>query len=281
MQRQRVIWNAVIAASAVLLIWAGPRGLYAQTSKQNPAPATKSADKNLADELRQLREQVAKLQNSVSPKGAAPRPASGMAGMQSMQGGTTQQGGAGMQPQSGMGMMSMMENEHGSSMAASQSAPGMQGMSGMEMSGMDMMGRMARAPQMAGQAALPGFPGLSHLYHIGSTDFFLDHPEHIALTTDQQRQLGQIKETALLEKASTQRKIEETEQQLFTLTGADQPVLADIQAKVREIGELQGQQRIAYIQAVGQAARILTEEQRKSLVGLNPAMVTDPAHDHH
>jgi Spy/CpxP family protein refolding chaperone len=74
-----------------------------------------------------------------------------------------------------------------------------------------------------------------------------------------------------LDKASSQRKIDEAEQQLFSLTAADQPSLADIQAKVREIGDLQGQQRIAYIQAVGKAAQVLTEEQRQKVVGQEPA----------
>ena len=32
---------------------------------------------------------------------------------------------------------------------------------------------------MSMPSALPGFPGQSHLYHIGATGFFLDHPEHI------------------------------------------------------------------------------------------------------
>jgi hypothetical protein len=261
--------NAFAAAVAIIMIGVGPARSQAQTTK-SPAPATKTADKNLADELRQLREQVAKLQNSVGQKGMAQQPSAGMSGMSS------KGAPSGMQQPGGMGMMSMMENEHSSSMSSpSGSSTPMQGMSGME-----MMGRMAGAPQMADQAALPGFPGLSHLYHVGATDFFLDHPDHITLSTDQQKRLGQLKEKAMLSKASAQRKIDEAEQQLFTLTGADQPSLTDIQAKIHEIGEMQGQQRIAYIQAVGQAAQVLTDEQRKSVVGQADTGAA-PAHDHH
>lgn len=268
MERYRVL-NSVASAVAVLVISIAPVGMQAQSTKA-PASAATAADKNLADELRQLREQVAKLQSSVGQKGMTQQPSAGMSGMSS------KSGPSGMQQPGGMGMMSMMENEHSSSMPASSggSMP-MQGMSGM-----DMMGRMAGSSQMAGQTALPGFPGLSHLYHVGATDFFLDHPEHITLSVDQQTKLGQIKEKALLDKASEQRKIDEAEQQLFTLTGADQPKLQEIQAQVKAIGELQGQQRVAYIQAVGQAAQVLTDEQRKSVVGVTDSGAAQ-AHDHH
>ena len=57
---------------------------------------------------------------------------------------------------------------------------------------MKMMGSMSATPMakkkgmggMKMSSALPGFPGSSHLYHIGSTGFFLDHPTHITLTSD-------------------------------------------------------------------------------------------------
>lgn len=266
MKSYRVL-NSVASAVAVLMIGIAPIGMHAQSAK---APAATVADKNLADELRQLREQVAKLQGAVGQKGMAQKSAAGMPGMQS------QGAQSGMQPQSPMGMMSMMENERSSSM----SSPSGNSMPMQGMSGMDMMGRMTGSSQMATQTALPGFPGLSHLYHVGATDFFLDHPEHITLSVDQQTKLGQIKEKALLDKASAQRKIDEAEQQLFTLTGADQPKLQEIQAQVKAIGELQGQQRVAYIQAVGQAAQVLTDEQRKSVVGSADSGAAQ-SHDHH
>ena len=43
----------------------------------------------------------------------------------------------------------------------------------------DDMGAMVRS------SAMPGVPGVSSLYHIGATEFFLNHPEHITLTTKQ------------------------------------------------------------------------------------------------
>ncbi|MEW5976333.1 MAG: periplasmic heavy metal sensor [Acidobacteriota bacterium] len=114
---------------------------------------------------------------------------------------------------------------------------------------------------------LPGFPGASHLYHIGATDFFLDHPQHITLTPDQQTALNRIKERALLNQATSDRKIEEAEQELWALTAADAPDTAKVEAKVREIEKLRGDQRLAFIRGVGEAAKVLTDEQRAALLG--------------
>ena len=138
---------------------------------------------------------------------------------------------------------------------------------GMAMMGMTEMGG-GSGPMT--QSALPGFPGASHLYHIGATDFFLDHPQHIALTTAQQVGLNKAKEQALLAKSTTDRAIEQAEQELWTLTAADQPDAMAIQAKIATIGKLTGDERLAFIRAVGDASKILTDEQRKSLTGFAP-----------
>jgi hypothetical protein len=158
--------------------------------------------------------------------------------------------------------------------------PGMGGMGMMEESGMEMMGMMGMGSmnqagrpgmksmdKMKKAAALPGFPGASHIYHIGATGFFLDHPEHIKLTTQQQTTLNGLKEKALLDKSTSQRKIDEAEQELWALTASDRPDAAKIDAKVREIEKLRGDQRLAFIRAVGEAAKVLTDEQRKTLLG--------------
>ena len=126
----------------------------------------------------------------------------------------------------------------------------MGGMGGM-MGGMGGKG----GSSMAMPSALPGFPGASHLYHIGATGFFLDHPQHIALTTEQQMRLNQIKEQAALDKASADRSVQEAEQDLWTLTAADQPDNAQIEAKVAEIEKLKGDARLRFIGAIGDAAK--------------------------
>jgi hypothetical protein len=116
-------------------------------------------------------------------------------------------------------------------------------------------------------SALPGVPGASHLYHIGATGFFLDQP-HVTLTGQQQSALNVIKERALLDRANSDRRIEQGEQELWTLTAADQPDAAGIQAKVREIEQLRTNQRLAFIQNIGEATKVLTLEQRTQLLGM-------------
>lgn len=114
---------------------------------------------------------------------------------------------------------------------------------------------------------MPGQPGASHLYHIGSTGFFLDHATHIALTSEQKRTLNRLKEKALLDRATQQRRIDQAEQELYMLTGADQPDTTQIQAKIAEIEKLRTDQRMNFIRAVGEAANVLTHDQHRTLLG--------------
>ena len=76
-----------------------------------------------------------------------------------------------------------------------------------------------------------------------------------------------LKEKALLEKSSSQRKIDDAEQELWTLTASDKPDAIKTDAKVRDIEKLRGDQRLAFIRAVGEAAKTLTDEQRQALLG--------------
>lgn len=152
-----------------------------------------------------------------------------------------------------------------------------QGMQGMDMAmGNDSMNAMGAMPGGAmAQSAMPGVPGVSHLYHIGAAGFFLDHQEHIQLSAEQQKKLNQIRENALLEKATADRNVEEAEQQLWKLTAAEQPDLAQIEAKVREIEKLRGDQRLTLIRPVVEAAKALTQEQTKILLGTAEPGVSD------
>ena len=184
----------------------------------------------------------------------------------------------------GMGMMDMdmMKMGGGGAMPAAAPAAGMSssrgmgmGMDKMEMDGMMGMMGMGGASAMT-KSALPGFPGASHLYHIGATDFFLDHPQHIALTTQQQAALNTAKEQALLAKSTADRAVEQAEQELWTLTAADQPDAAKIEAKLAAIGKLRGDERLSFIRAVGDASKLLTDQQRKSLTGFAPPVSAAP-----
>ncbi len=117
-------------------------------------------------------------------------------------------------------------------------------------------------------SSLPGTPGASHLYHIGATGFFLDQPQ-LKLSPEQQTVLNRIKERTLLERGNAERRIEQGEQELWALTGADQPDAAKVQSKLQEIEQLRTAQRIAFIRAVGEATKQLTPEQQSVLTGMS------------
>ena len=124
-----------------------------------------------------------------------------------------------------------------------------------------------------------------HLLHIGAKDFFLDHAQHLTLGTGQQKRLNQSREQALLDRASANRKIQEAEQQLWKSTANEQPNPAEIETKVREIEKLRADQRLAMIRLVDEAARVLTEEQTKILLGTAAPVLPDmpaaeSAHSH-
>ena len=145
-----------------------------------------------------------------------------------------------------------------------------------KMNKMEMMGGMGDS-SMAMPSALPGIPGTSHLYHIGATGFFLDHPQHIALGTEQQMMLNQIKEQATLDKANADRCVQEAEQDLWMLTAADQPNYVQIEAKIAQIEKLRGDARLRFIGAIGRAAIILNDKQRKILTGFALSVSAPPA----
>ena len=60
------------------------------------------------------------------------------------------------------------------------------------------------------------------------------------------------------------------------LTAADQPDPAQIEAKLAEIGKLRGDERFSFIRAVGDASKVLTDEQRKILNGFAPPASVAP-----
>ncbi len=194
-------------------------------------------------------------------------------GGQGMGGGKSMMDDMDMMGGGGMGMMKNMDMgmTAGDGMGIAGGKGGGQGMGMGMMDDMDMgMGAMGRARGMAGMtmgSALPGFPGASHLYHVGSTGFFLDHGEHISLTDAQKAELSRIKERALLGGATARRKVDEAEQALWSLTAADEPDAEAIAAKAKEIEAVRSEQRLAFIRAVGEAAKVLTPEQRQQLVG--------------
>ncbi len=241
--------------------------LHAQTPN-SAAPTVTHVDPALGQQLSQLQARVAQLEAALAksmPAMAAPAagamPAPAMAGMS-----------AGAAPPGGainmMGMMDKMMGMMDKMMPPSGGAP--------MPSGGSMLAPAANMNSMSGsagsmtQSSVPGVPGASHLYHIGVTGFFLDHPQHITLTMEQQAGLNKAKERALLVKSAADRAVDQAEQALWSLTAADQPDAAQIEAKIREIEKLRGDGRLAIVRAVGDASKLLTEEQRKILIGFAP-----------
>ena len=272
-----------------------------QSQPKLPAPAADS-DNDLPAQIHELKAKVAALEAVLGKRypGTADRNNMGGKGMDMM-------GGKGMDMMGGMkdmgekGMvddddmtemmktmrtmmeMKMMQMKNKGVKGGMSDMPdmGMGGMSGKGMDmmggkGMTMMGGMKLMGGMQSPSALPGFPGASHIYHIGATGFFLDHPRHIDLTSEQRTELGRVKEKALLDQATAERRIEQADQELWTLTASDEPDAAKIDAQVRAIEKLRGDQRLAFIRSVGEAAKVLTDEQRRALLG----MEKPDAHQH-
>lgn len=157
----------------------------------------------------------------------------------------------------------------------------MAGMMKGEMGGMKAMGaaaadsapmQMGATPAMTGPSkpvaravsALPGYPDTGHLYHIGGSGFFLDQPT-VGLSATQEAALTAIRDRWTLARADTDRRIDEADEALWTLTGAAQPDGARVTAKVQEIERLRASARLDFIRAVGEATKVLSPAQRKVL----------------
>lgn len=269
----RTAFVSVVLASALLVSAA-----FAQTSDkhQHSDGASDAAPADLGAELRRLQGKVAELEAALATQHRekyGTETASGQSKMKSM----NKMGGMGTGKMSGMQGMSQDSDSQMSGMGMGMMGQGMDGMEMMsKMKGKKgAMGMMGMNPAMSSDSmagmdmpsALPGFPGASHLYHIGETGFFLDHPEHIALTDEQQKKLNSIKESSLLATSTAERKIAEAEQDLWKLTASAEPDIKKIEAKAKEIAQLQVETRIAFIRSVGEAASVLTKEQRQALIG--------------
>ena len=287
LQSTRSRYWAVGLASAILgFLLAWPVLGSAQDKKDATAqPPVADANKDLAEQIRQLNAKVTRLEAAVSktaPAGGGAMPGMAAGGKKSAMGmmdDDMMMGGMGGKKMGGMKDDAMGAMPAGGGMKddamGGMGGGGMMMMDDMDMMGMGSMGG-AKGKKMKMAAALPGFPGASHIYHIGASDFYLDHPEHITLSTEQKTKLGQMKQKATTEKASAQRKIEEAEQQLWELTGSDQPDAAKMDAKIREVEKFRGDQRMAFIRSVGESAQVLTDEQRKILIGQAQPATTAP-----
>ena len=193
---------------ACVLLFSGAMTSFAQPPMarmpQQPQNATADAgnQNSQAEQIAELRAQIARLQASKEQTGSRKK-SNAMPGMKMGTGKAKNddKGEMGATPaKSSMpvasGAMKEDEDEMGGMPGGAQSnapAPAM-GMCCMGKMGGSSGGGRARmggsaAPAGGGMAgmsgpssAMPGQPGASHLYHIGSTGFFLNHSRHITLT---------------------------------------------------------------------------------------------------
>ena len=279
LQRNRPTSAFLTAAPVVLAIgalsFAAPQDSKPtdHTAHQENERAGKPAP-SLHTQVAELRAKVARLEAALELGHQAPTTLSAATsthdkGMQmgkdKMKGMSSMGGGMGM---SGMGMSGkgkMGGDQMGGSKSGMRMGMGMGGMKRMRMMG-SMGGEAAEQP-VAQPSFLPGFPGASHIYHIGATSHFLDHSELIAPSSEQRRTLAEMLEQSALAQSSFDRRIAQAEQELWVLTSTGAPDAASIESKVKEVAALQVEQRLAFIQSVGAAASVLTEQQRNALVG--------------
>jgi hypothetical protein len=288
---------------AMLLLAAGAAMTPSHAAAQMPmpaAPATQTQQKTDAAptqdtqaQITALQQQVVKLQAALkqshagktgSAKGtmSGAKPAMGMGDDSSEMGG--------MSPDAGKAPMAPMEGEMDQMDAMPPGAAGMKGkaMKPMGCCGMSMGKPMAGASGMAddkmsgmsgggmapmkgkGMAAKPmaGASGQEapHLLHVGAKDFFLDHQQHINMTSDQKMQLEKLKSDAFQQKMSSQTKIDQSEQDLWELTSADQPNSAAIDSKVQEVAKFRADEQMGFIHSVSMASDVLTPDQRAQVV---------------
>ena len=179
-----------------------------------------------------------------------------------------------------MKMKDMPMKSKGEGMAMGQDAKEMN-MMGMMHGGMEMK---KMGDKEVPTSALPGFPGISHIYHVGATGFFLDHADHLQLSDEQKTKLESLKEASQKQQNEFQNKIEEAEKEVWSLTGSDQPDVQKILEKVKFSENLKTDRRLSFIKAVGEAASVLSTQQRELLASPKDAdgdeEVDSDAHSH-
>lgn len=277
--------TAILSVSVLLVLGGAVASAQPPMGPMAQPASTDSQNRELADQVTELRAQVARLQSAVQQAGSGKKaiakpgmkmsamPAKGM-GMMGEMGGMPPAGNPTMAPAMSMGddkdeMSGMPMGGNTKMPTAPAAAMGMccgKGASG----GNGNIAMPVPAGEMAmssPSSAMPGQPGASHLYHIGSNGFFLNHSQHITLTPDQKMSLNRMKERAMLDRSSEQRRIDQGEQELYSLTGSEQPDNGKIQGKITEIEKLRAEQRMNFIRSVEGASNVLSADQRTALLG--------------
>ncbi len=134
----------------------------------------------------------------------------------------------------------------------------------------DMIDLFRRQRPIMGQCPMGEQEGslasAEHVLHLGTTGFYLDYARRLDLTEEQRSKLEGVRDSALRVGAEQQQRIDKAEAELWRLTGTD-ATPAELEAQVRAIGKLRDDQRWGYLEAVREAAGLLTSKQSKRLVG--------------
>ena len=138
----------------------------------------------------------------------------------------------------------------------------------MGMINMSMMGQPPKdqAPGATNtETSLPGYVNVPHLYHIGESEFFLDHSAHLGLTQNQIDQLKVIQSQWQSQQNTIISERDSHEQRLWEFTAMGQPDYKVIQETVMAIESINSTLRLTFIKQVGQAVTVLTAQQVSKL----------------
>ncbi len=170
----------------------------------------------------------------------------------------------GMSMEKGMSMenmkpQGMMKSEHHSTSSA---------MGEMQM--MSMMGKRPGAAEKMSTTSLPGYDNAAHLYHLGEQNFFLNYADNIGLNTQQRDQLTIIKQQWQTQSQNMKDKIDALEERLWQQTAVGIPNWQDVSKTIRDTESQRGDMRLAFIQTVGKAVKILSKDQVDRLITFYP-----------
>lgn len=139
-----------------------------------------------------------------------------------------------------------------------------------------MLGLPPTTMQASAGARAPGSMGAAHIYHLAADSFFLGQPTAVGLTSEQQTRLSVLREDAAVAYATTQRKIDQGEQDLWVLVSSEVLDLKKIEANLAATARLMVQQRLDYLRSVEAAVGVLSHAQHRAVVSQGPPAQATP-----
>jgi len=128
------------------------------------------------------------------------------------------------------------------------------------------MKRQQGLSNIAHTTSFPSLTGVSHRYHFGSTNFFLNHTYHIFLAINYLASFNWINKKNWLEWSNLDCWIGRAEKKLSMLTVAAMPDTAERVAKVQSVKTLRCGFHIAFIRAMGKVGKGFRFDQQAPLL---------------